>query len=230
MKTDILQLISGAAQARGLTVVIDVFRAFSLVCYLFDRGATKIIAVRDVERALQLRPQYPHGLLVGERHALKIPGFDYGNSPSEIEFADLAGRTIIHTTHAGTAALVAAVDAQDVITGSFVNAAAIVRYIRAAAAERVSLVCAGLEGVRQTLEDTLAAEYLRDRLQGRQPNFDKIRQRIIRSECSRRFRHPTDRTGPERDLHLCLDLDRFDFVVRRTRMHDGLCVLERLDS
>lgn len=210
-------------------MVIDVFRAFSLVCYLFDRGAAKIIAVRDVERALGLREEHPDSVLVGERHALKIPGFDYGNSPTEILQDDLTGRTVIHTTHSGTQALVAAGNARDAVTGSFVNAGAIVRYIEAASPSEVSLVCAGFEGRTETLEDTLCAEYLRDLLLGRRPDFEKIRERIRRSDCSRRFLHPTERTCPESDLDLCLDLDRFDFVVRRTQRQDDLCFLECLE-
>jgi 2-phosphosulfolactate phosphatase len=34
-----LRLLDGAKTARGLTVVIDVFRAFSTAAYAFDRGA-----------------------------------------------------------------------------------------------------------------------------------------------------------------------------------------------
>jgi len=228
MKVNISHLTTGASKARGTAVIIDVFRAFSLACYLFDRGADRILAVRDVDRAFQLHRAHPDSVLVGERHAVKIPGFDHGNSPSEILQADLTGRTVIHTTHAGTRALVAAAGAADVITGSFVNAGAIVQYIQAASPAEVSLVCAGFEGGRETLEDTLCAEYLRDLLAGRQPNFGSIRERIVGSECSRRFLHPVERTCPEEDLRLCLDLDRFDLVVRRTEAGDDLCVLQRL--
>ncbi|SCP99363.1 2-phosphosulfolactate phosphatase [Anaerobium acetethylicum] len=34
IKIEILQLLDGARQAKGLTVIIDVFRAFSLECYI----------------------------------------------------------------------------------------------------------------------------------------------------------------------------------------------------
>jgi 2-phosphosulfolactate phosphatase len=229
VKVNIFQLISGAQQAQGLAVIIDVFRAFSLVCYLFHRRASKIIAVRDVKMAFELREQYPRSVLVGERHALKIPGFDYGNSPSEILRADLSGRTVIHTTHSGTQALVAAQKASEVITGSFVNADAIVRYINAASPSEVSLVCSGFEGQSETLEDTLCAEYLREVLQGHISNFEEMLKRIRRSDCSIRFLHPTKRINPPEDWGLCLDLDRFDFVVRGAQRHEGLCVLERFE-
>ncbi len=229
MNVHILHLASDAEKARGLAVIIDVFRAFSVVCYLFDRGVAKIIAVQDIDLAFELRQRDPRIVLVGERHALKIPGFDYGNSPTEILEADLGGRSVVHTTHAGTQALLAAGNAKDIITGSFVNAGAIVRYIKSAGPSEISLVCAGFEGRLETLEDTLCAEYLQDLLGGRSPDFEAIRERIRRSDCSRRFLHPTERTCPQKDLDLCLDLDRFGFVVRRTEMHHGHCVLQRLD-
>ena len=42
MNIKILELIDGAKQAEGLTVVIDVLRAFSLEVCLFAQGAEKI--------------------------------------------------------------------------------------------------------------------------------------------------------------------------------------------
>ena len=42
-------LIEGARQADGLAVIIDVFRAFSLECYLFAAGAGEIRPVGSVE-------------------------------------------------------------------------------------------------------------------------------------------------------------------------------------
>lgn len=41
MEVNILELVEGARRARGLTVVIDVFRAFTLECYLFAQGADR---------------------------------------------------------------------------------------------------------------------------------------------------------------------------------------------
>jgi 2-phosphosulfolactate phosphatase len=43
MHIDILDLIEGAKQAQGLTVIIDVFRAFSTACYVVRNGARQII-------------------------------------------------------------------------------------------------------------------------------------------------------------------------------------------
>ena len=51
-KINILHLIEGAKQAEGLTVIIDVFRAFSLECYLYDMGVKEIRPVGTIEEAI----------------------------------------------------------------------------------------------------------------------------------------------------------------------------------
>ena len=43
MKVEILEFVEGARHAQGVTVIIDVFRAFSVACYVADAGAARII-------------------------------------------------------------------------------------------------------------------------------------------------------------------------------------------
>ena len=59
MNVSIFELIEGSRQAEGLTVIIDVFRAFSLECYIYARGARKIIPVGDLEQAFALSALSP---------------------------------------------------------------------------------------------------------------------------------------------------------------------------
>ena len=229
MRIDILQYAEGAKAARGLAVVIDVFRAFSVACYVFSKGAVEIIAAGGIDRALELKRRYPDAVLIGERHARKLDGFDFGNSPSAIDAADLSGKRVIHTTHAGTQALVAAGNADDVLTGSFVNAGAIIKYIRAAAPDTVSLVCAGFEGRTEAAEDTLCARYIRDALNGRTPTTHGLRETLSHAPSARRFFDPADTASPLADLDLCLALDRFDFVIRKVQTEADACRLSRID-
>ena len=83
MDIRILELIGGAKLAEGLTVVIDVFRAFSLECYLFARGAKEILPVGDINEAFALKREDENRVLIGERHGKKCEGCDFGNSPSQ---------------------------------------------------------------------------------------------------------------------------------------------------
>src|SRR5512136_3027449 len=98
MDIRILQLIDGARQARGLAVIIDVFRAFSTACYIFNNGAETIIPVSETSEAFRMKKDNPEFILVGEEFEKIIPGFDYGNSPSHILNTDFTARTIVHRT------------------------------------------------------------------------------------------------------------------------------------
>lgn len=166
MEIKILQLIEGARLAIGLTVIIDVFRAFSTACYAIDLGITKIYPVGDIELAQRLKKENPEYLLVGERNEQKPPGFDFGNSPTQLINGKLRAQTMIHTTSSGTQGIVNAQHADEIITGSFVNAGAIVRYIRLKQPKTVSLVCMGYACEYPTDEDTLCAEYIKNELEG----------------------------------------------------------------
>ena len=116
MDVRVLELVDGAREARGLTVVIDVFRAFTLECYLFAQGAEKIYPIGSVDEARALKAAHPDWLCFGERGGWQVEGFDFGNSPSQVAGVDLTGRTCIHTTSAGTQGIVNATGADEIVT------------------------------------------------------------------------------------------------------------------
>jgi 2-phosphosulfolactate phosphatase len=209
--------VAGARAARGLVVVIDVFRAFSVAAHAFARGARTIIPVADIADARELKRLHPDWLLIGERHARPLPGCDAGNSPTELERLDLHDRTIIHTTHSGTQGLAAATSADEVITGALVNAAAIVRYIRSRAPATVTLVRMGHEAAERCAEDDLCAQLLQQRVAGEQPDVSGVRERLRSAASAQKFFDPDCDWAPQRDFELCTQVDAFDFVLRLER-------------
>ena len=214
-KINILHLIEGAKQARGLTVIIDVFRAFSLECYLYDMGVKEIRPVGSIEEAFQLKESIPGSVLIGERHGKKCEGFDYGNSPSVIPKEMVAGKTIIHTTSSGTQGIVNASDAGEVITGSLVNAKAVADYIIRKQPEEVSLVCMGNSGVRPAAEDELCAEYIKSLLEGKE--LKDLEQRIADLQTgggAHFFDKARREVFPEEDFWMCVKYNQFPFVLR----------------
>jgi 2-phosphosulfolactate phosphatase len=228
MRIKILQLIDGAKAATGLTVVIDVFRAFSLTCYAFDCGAERIIPIGDINTAYSLKQSHPEYILMGERNENKMPGFDFGNSPSHILQANFNGKTLIHTTSAGTQGLVNANNAREILTGSFVNAAAITRYIRNSNSEDVSLVCMGYSALFPIEEDTFCAQYIKNDLEGKTSDFENMK-KIIRSGSGKRFFEAEKQAfSPSSDFELCMDLNRFNFIIRASKEDEGL-VLKKLE-
>lgn len=214
MRVNILRLIEGAKQAEGLTVIIDVFRAFSLECYLFDMGTAGIRPVGSVEEARKLKELHPDWLLVGERNGKKCEGFDFGNSPSSVSPKIVGGKHVIHTTSAGTQGIVNATGASKIITGSLVNAKAIAEYIKAEDPEVVSLVCMGNGGIRIANEDELCARYIKSILEG--VPLEDLEEQIaaLQFDGGEHFFNPmTQEIFPEPDFWLCIKHDIFDFVI-----------------
>jgi 2-phosphosulfolactate phosphatase len=230
MNIQMLDQIAGARRARGVVVIIDVFRAFSTVCYAFAHGASLVIAVGEIDEARRLQSNNPGCVLIGERGGKKIEGFDFNNSPTEIEGADLVGKTLILTTNAGTQGLVNATSSDQLLTGSFVNAKATALYIRSLGLSQVSLVRMGVEAVRRADEDDLCSEYLRSLLLGLPFETEQIRARLRAAPSSARFFDDSKPWSPKRDFDLCLDVDRFDFAVSAQVGADGNAYLTRISS
>lgn len=228
MKIEILQLIDGARVAKGLTVIIDVFRAFSTACYAFEKGIHKIYPVGSIELAYKLKQTYNKSILVGERNEQKPEGFDFGNSPTQLLNAKITAKTMVHTTSSGTQGIANAKQADEIITGSFVNAGAIVRYIRKINPETVSLVCMGYACEYPTDEDTLCAEYIKNELQDNVNNFEEMTKTIKAGDGARFFDPEKQSWSPQKDFELCLDLNRFDYVLK-VEQEDELNYLRKIE-
>lgn len=224
-----LHLREGARNATGVAVIIDVFRAFTLAPCAFARGADRILPVATPEEALALKDVDPALLLAGERDGRPLPGFDFSNSPTQILRADLAGRTLVLRTSAGVQGLLAAERADEVITGSFVNAAAIVSWLRVRRAATVSLVCMGWNATERTAEDEACADYLSAGLHGEFPDFGPIRTRLRADPSGAKFFDPARPWFPEADFETCMQASAYPFVLRRARDPAGRWCLERVD-
>jgi 2-phosphosulfolactate phosphatase len=229
MKVEIVEFVEGARNAKGVAVIIDVFRAFSVACYAIDAGAVRIIATSEVSEAFRLKNVYKNSVLVGERDEKKIEGFDYGNSPTEIIKADLSGKTVIQTTTAGTNGLMNATNADAVLTGSLVNLGAIIKYIKMINPEQVTLVAMGYRAENSAEEDILCAEMIAAEL-----NNEKFvpctRINGLQNGSGSRFFIPENLDfSPPTDFFLCTILNRFDFVLKATRRFDGNIDLMKID-
>jgi len=214
MKIEILQLIDGAKQAKGLTVIIDVFRAFTVEAYLMKNNAKTIIPVASEQVAYKLKEENSNYILIGERGGKKLPGFDYGNSPSEIEKIDFTNKTIIHTTSAGTQGFENAKNATELITGSLVNAKAIAEYIKRKNPDFVSLVCMGLAAKVEIEEDTCCAEYIKAMLLNEKYDIKKKVKSLKKTSGAKFFDKDKKNIFPKKDFYLSTKLNAFDFVLR----------------
>lgn len=212
MKIQILELIEGAKKAEGLTVVIDVFRAMSLEAYMFAQGAKVVYPIGSLEEAFAMKRENPARILCGERGGRKVEGCDYGNSPSQIAGADLRGKTIIHSTSAGTQGIVNAVHADEIVTAALVNARAVAEYIRSRDPQVVSIVAMGYAGIRRANEDLLCAQYIKSVLENDPLPVQECAD-ALRTNGGEQFFDPQNQeVFPEADFYLCTKCDRFRFV------------------
>jgi 2-phosphosulfolactate phosphatase len=171
---DVLFGVSGLAAgelAGKVVAVIDVLRASTSIATALANGARAVIPFESSEGVIDRAKAYERGdvLLAGERRMLPIAGFDLGNSPLEFTSAAVEGKTVLMATTNGTAAIVAAQGARDVIVGSYVNFTATLSMLRAAlrGGADIAIICAGRE--RQfALEDAACAGRFANQLTKRQ--------------------------------------------------------------
>ena len=209
-------LTAGARDAIGVAIVIDVFRACSVMAHVLAAGARRVIPVAGVDEARELKREQPDWLLIGERHARRLPGFDAGNSPTEVLELPLGGATLIHTTHAGTQGLTAA-DNRHLFTGAFVNHAATVRAVWALAPDDVTIVAMGHQARERCLEDDLCADLFEARLSGQEMDTRDLAVQLRRAPAAAKFFDPAADWAPEADFACCTALDSIDIAVRRRR-------------
>lgn len=242
VKINIKRYIEGSREAEGLTVIIDVFRAFSLECYLGFWGADLIFPVDTVEKVQELKRElhqhYPDRriITIGERQGVKIEGFDFGNSPSqimrevrpEIYTLPLKDSIVIHTTSAGTQGIANSVHANEIVTGSLVNAKAVADYIRFKNPEVVTLVAMGNSGIRPAPEDELCAEYIKGLAEGKYISTRTVEPEIenriadLKYEGGKHFFNPnTQDIFPSEDFYMCLELNKFNFVIVNSAIEIG---------
>ena len=192
-------------------MIVDVFRAFTTAAFCIGAGAREIVLVRDHEQALAMKRADPTLFLTGEIEGRPIPGFDIGNSPSAIERLDLSGRRVVQRTSSGTQGVVAASGAEAIVLGSFVIAAATVRYLRERASD-VTVVAMGQNAIEEADEDLACARYLAAALRDERPAMPPVKLFEAWPEWF-----------PRRDAELALEADRFTFALPVSR-ENGLLI------
>ncbi len=234
MKVERKRLLTGAADAQGIVVVIDVLRAFSCSALMFHYGVRDLALVRTPQEALAFRERDSDYLVAGEVKGVKVEGFDLGNSPADIVSkgeAFFRNRRVAVRSSAGTqGVLAAAAHAHQVILGSYMTADAIARYVRTTGGNEavVTIVAMGFEGIKPSVEDERCGDYIEHLLTvGAGPGAPKLGT----SDGGRLYDHlaaiweclhdpdiATSLRGrhhyrPKEDIVLALQRDLFDFVM-----------------
>ena len=104
-----------------LVVFIDILRNTSVMTTALYHGVEKVKPVSSLEEASSYLGK-ENFIVAGERNAIKIPEFDFGNSPYDyIDNSHTKGKTLVITSTNGTQSVAKAKAAAKLICGGFVN-------------------------------------------------------------------------------------------------------------
>ena len=226
MNIKIANLNDCAVVHADMVVVVDVFRAFSTACYIFGGDAEDLIPINSIESAYKFKRCSDDVVLIGESAGSKPPGFDYNNSPSEIKTVSFKNKTVVLSTSCGTKGLLKYSDAETVITGSFVNFSAVLHYIMQKNPRRLCIICTNCSFKEN--EDLFFANYLAESLEDHDSDFSEIKAKLRTHACSRYFFVNDTNFVSEEDFDLCLDKDRFNFVLKLEKNEKGIFHLKKL--
>ncbi|WP_449349818.1 2-phosphosulfolactate phosphatase [Streptomyces shaanxiensis] len=204
----------------SVAVVVDVMRAFTVAAWAFGQGAEKIVLAESLDEALALKERHPDWVAL--KDGPPAPGFDTVNSPGLLRSLDLAGRTVVQKTTAGTVGALAVREASLVLCASFVVAEATVRLLRARGGDAVTFVVTGEDGRAE--EDLACAQYLARRVTDPGTDAAEFLRRAAESRAATELAEGVRKGVHADDVALCLELDRFPFAMAATQ-EDSLMVL-----
>lgn len=226
MRVDVVFTPDEAGEA-PTGIVIDVIRATTTICQALASGYRRVFCAAEVEEARALREALGEGVLGGERNAVRIPGFDLGNSPRE--YLEPVGETLILSTTNGTRAVVAAAQrCERVLIASLLNLSAVVEAARAHG-DDVLVVCAGVQGTFN-LDDSYVAGRIVELLGWERTDAAEAAARLVGTWGGAEEAFRASKSGRnlmenapelEEDVPFCAREGVLDVVPRLVAMRDG---------
>lgn len=216
----IFSLLGDAVNIPNRVVVLDVFRSSNTIIEILHRGASKIIPVESLDEARSLKQNNPDWLLFAEREGKRVSGCDGDSSPANVS-DDVHGRTVILTTSGGTRCLTACDESYDVLVGSFINASAVIRYLRGASGGEPGFWAVGIRAEQVVQEDEDCARYFDNLWHGEPIKSESLLEQLRHCDGAQRLQS----LGQHDDLEYCLMLNQRDVLPRRHRLNERLWCL-----
>jgi 2-phosphosulfolactate phosphatase len=208
-----LQLFPEIVQEKreDFAVVIDIYRATSNIISLFARGAKEI---HLIDNKIKNADSF---LYVGEENGEPIEGFDYTNSPTEMQNFDFTNKKIKLKTTNGTKLIRKLLPYYtSIFPLSFLNFHSLAVFLKKHHL-RVDIYCAGNSG-EFSLEDALCGlDFFKELSADRYDDYFFFWENLQFSHLKAReshHAHRLKRLGYEKDVEFCLNYDYFDIVCQ----------------
>ena len=143
-----------------IAVVIDMFRATSVIVTALNNGCSEVIPFLTIEETLEAAENLTRNeyILGGERKAIKIEGFDLSNSPLEYTEDVVRGKKVLMTTTNGTKTLTKSNNAERVLIAAMINAKAVAKKLLEINKD-VVIINAGTNG-NFSMDDYICSGYI----------------------------------------------------------------------
>lgn len=163
MKIDIIISADDIIESKlenKIAVVIDMFRATSVIVTALNNGCKEVIPFLTIDETLEAaqkldREEY---ILGGERRAVKIDGFDLSNSPLEYTKDVVKDKKVLMTTTNGTRTLTKSNSADRVLIAAMINAKSVAEKL-AEINQDVVIINAGTNG-NFSMDDYICSGYI----------------------------------------------------------------------
>ncbi len=206
-----------------IIVVVDIFRATSVICTALSNGVTEVIAVNKID---DVKPYLNNKnyLVAAERDGKVVEGFKFGNSPlSYTNNPNIIGKKLVLTTTNGTKAINSSLGADEILIGSFLNLLSLENILKQKNKDCI-IYCSGWKG-QVCLEDTLFAGCLASRLLNSNSFFshcdsvilskniyDSAKDNMTSFLIKSSYKERTRELNINPDIDFCLSLDKFKDV------------------
>lgn len=163
MKVDIIISADDIIESKikgKIVVVIDMFRATSVIVTALNNGCKEFIPYLTIEETLETASRLDRDkyILGGERRAVKIEGFDLSNSPLEYTNDIVKNKIVLFTTTNGTRTLTKSLCAKRIFIGAMINAKAVAKKL-IDVNEDVVIINAGTSG-NFSMDDYICSGYI----------------------------------------------------------------------
>lgn len=202
-----------------VTVVIDVFRAFTTASYVLGCNPTAYIITTKSAVISRLALNFQNPLLIGKAEIGAKLAYDIPNSPTRAEEVAITGRAVLHRTEAGARGIFLARESDIILVAGFVNAEATAEYIRKLDNPNITLIPMGHEAITPSLEDHVCAMYIAALINEKKVNIENFIP-ILRKGPGRYFFSEDQWQYPHEDFKRCLETGRYRFAIQAIVKND----------
>ena len=206
-----------------VVVVVDIFRATSVICTALSQGVSEVIAVNEINEVKSFLNDENY-LVAAEREGRIVEGFKFGNSPlSYLDNPKIVGKKLVLTTTNGTRAINSSLDSDEILIGSFLNISSLENILIEKNKDCI-IFCSGWKGL-VCLEDTLFAGCLASRLLNSNSFFsqcdsvilsrkiyDFAKEDMLNFLIKSSYKERTRELNIGADINFCLSMDKYDDV------------------